>query len=355
MTVTKRSIQRLFMKNVIRLTSVVLIGFSSITGAEVSEDQWPAFLEQLKQQSLAAGIKQQTIDNVWPDLQLIPKVVSQDRSQPSRDKLTVEAYLQRVITPTRIEQGRKKYRENYQQINAIARDIGVEAKYLVALWGVESSYGRLLGKHHVPSALATMAYEGRRREFFSKEFIDALRIIEQGHISSKEMKGSWAGAMGQCQFMPSSFLRFARDGDGDGRADIWSNMADVMASSANYLRLNGWRAGEHWGRQVVVPDHQQFISFNNQKKNLNQWQALGVRRDDGSNLPVAEMNARLRIDENPAERVFLLYHNYDVFLRWNRSEFFATSVGYLADRIAFPPVMNTPQPDSLEVAAEPAP
>lgn len=310
----------------------------TVPEVELPESLWPKFKSELFEQAKQAGVSAEVIKVVENDLQLMPKLVVQDRTQPTRKTQTIESYLQRVITKQRIEMGRDKYSEHYQTVNRIADQFGVEPKYLMALWGVESSYGRLLGRHHVPSALATMAFEGRRREFFTKEFIESLRIIEQGHISSAEMKGSWAGAMGQCQFMPSSFIRYAADGDGDGKRDIWNNTADVLASTANYLKVNGWKSGQHWGRQVWVSDHAELLPHNDQSRALSEWQALGVRRDNGADLPSMNLNARLKISEDKTERVFLVYANYDVILRWNRSDFFATSVGYLADRIGFPAV-----------------
>lgn len=299
---------------------------------------WPAYRDALRAQALAAGISPATVDAVFADLTLIPRVVNHDRSQPHK-VMRHEEYLLKVINEQRIRMAREKFREHAALLAELEAKYGVDGKFIIALWGVESSFGRLTGKHHVPSVLATMAYEGRRREFFQKEFVASLRIIEQGHISSEAMRGSWAGAMGQCQFMPSIFFHFAADGDGDGHHDIWNNTADVLASIANYLHKNGWRRGETWGRQVRLTQALDLSAAQLQDaRALAEWQELGVRRDTGADLPARAMKAKLLLPDSEWERAYLVYHNYEVLLRWNRSRHFATSVGYLAERIGFPPV-----------------
>lgn len=302
---------------------------------------WPAYREQLRQLALQQGIAAETVTQVFASLQLLPRVVSHDRSQPHK-VLGHEDYLRKVITEQKIQMARTRFSEHAELLQRLEAEYGVEGKFIIALWGVESTFGRVTGKHHIPSALATMAYEGRRREFFQKEFFASLRIIEQDHISNEAMRGSWAGAMGQCQFMPSSFLNFAADGDGDGHKDIWNNTADVLASIANYLHKNGWRRGETWGRQVRLTEALSLSETQlREARALSEWQAMGVRRDTGADLPERELRARLLLPDSEWERAYLVYHNYDVLLRWNRSRHFATSVGYLAERIGYPP-MDTP-------------
>ena len=321
---------------------------SAVPGTPSNQDElaafiagWPAYREQLRRTTLAAGVAPATVEAVFAELKLIPRVVSQDRSQPHK-VMRHEEYLLKVINDQRINMAREKFREHAELLQQLEQKYGVEGKFIIALWGVESSFGRVMGKHHIPSALATMAYEGRRREFFQKEFIASLRIIEQGHIASKDMRGSWAGAMGQCQFMPTSFLHFAADGDGDGHNDIWGNTADVLASIANYLHKNGWRRGETWGRQVRLTQELELSAAElREAKALSDWQALGVRRDTGADLPDRKLPAKLLLPDSEWERAYLVYHNYEVLLRWNRSRHFATSVGYLAERIGFPPVTPT--------------
>jgi membrane-bound lytic murein transglycosylase B len=183
-----------------------------------------------------------------------------------------------------------------------------------------------------------MAYEGRREAFFKKELWHALTIVQEGHIDVANMKGSWAGAMGQTQFMPSSFMNYAIDYDGDGRKDIWNSMGDVFASAANYLKNAGWNDDVTWGRQVKLPDEfdleQAKLSI---KKPLSEWQALGIRSMDGSDLPQRDdIVAAVVIPDDRQGRVFLAYANYDALMRWNRSHYFVAAVGYLSDRIRFP-------------------
>ncbi len=184
------------------------------------------------------------------------------------------------------------------------------------------------------SSLATLAWDGRREAFFKSQLFDALRIIEQGHVSPAAFKGSWAGAMGQVQFMPSSFLKYAVDQDGDGRKDLWGNLADVFGSAANYLHQNGWREDQTWGRRVRVPDSLNSALFGLEtRKPLSAWQALGVRQLDGSPLPKADMQASLIRPDDVHGRSYLAYENYRVLRHWNRSPYFVVAVGTLADLI----------------------
>jgi len=228
-----------------------------------------------------------------------------------------------------------KHRELLEQIGA---EYGVQPRFIVALWGIETNFGSFTGGFDVVSALTTMAFEGRREAFFKKELWHALTIIQEGHIDVTHMKGSWAGAMGQTQFMPSSFMSYAIDYDGDGRKDIWNSMGDVFASAANYLKNVGWNDDVTWGRQVKLPDEfdieQAKLSI---KKPLSEWQALGIRSMDGSDLPKRDdVLAAVVIPDDRQGRVFLAYANYDALMRWNRSHYFVAAVGYLSDRIRFP-------------------
>jgi len=175
-------------------------------------------------------------------------------------------------------------------LEEVAQKYGVQARFIVAFWGIETDFGRITGGFPLVPALATLAYDGRRSAYFRKELLNALEILDGGHIAPKDMVGSWAGAMGQCQFMPSSFLNFAVDGDGDGRKDIWTNRKDVFASAANYLSRSGWKGDQTWGRQVRLPDgFDAKLADLDVRKTLAEWQGLGVRRLDGSDLPVRDL------------------------------------------------------------------
>ena len=206
----------------------------------------------------------------------------------------------------------------------------------MALWGIETNFGQHTGGFSVIAALATLAYDGRRSAYFRGELLNALRIIQEGHISAENMKGSWAGAMGQSQFMPSSFLSYAFDYDKDGKRDIWGTRKDVFASIANYLSSVGWRDDITWGREVVLPAGLDGKALSDKKtvKLMAEWQALGVRLPGGGDLPKRNLKSRLVVPDRGDGRAFFAYANYDNILKWNRSNFFAIAVGSLADQIA---------------------
>ena len=220
-------------------------------------------------------------------------------------------------------------------LNEIGQQYDVQPRFIVALWGIETNYGKNTGGYRIVNALATLAFDGRRSQYFRTELFNAFRILQEGHISPELMKGSWAGAMGQCQFMPSSFLRLAVDYDGDGRKDIWKTAADVFASAANYLSQSGWRGSQTWGRQVQLPG-----SFNNTdaslkiKKSLTSWQKIGVRRLNGRSLPLVDIQGSVVLPDGKGGPAYLVYENFRVIMKWNRSTYFATSVGLLADALA---------------------
>ncbi|VEA74027.1 Membrane-bound lytic murein transglycosylase B precursor [Serratia rubidaea] len=219
--------------------------------------QFPAYVEQLRSEALAQGLSQQTVDGAFANVHFVDRVIKSDRNQLEK-KITLDVYLQRVLSASKTRQGREMMRKYQPQLARATARYGVPERYIVALWAMESHFGKIQGKEDVVSALATLAFEGRREVFFRKQLLAALQIIEQGHVTAGQLKGSWAGAMGQSQFMPSSFLTYGADGDGDGRIDIWNNVDDVFASTANYLATEGWQAGSSWDgksncRQASAP------------------------------------------------------------------------------------------------------
>ncbi|MCC7049189.1 MAG: lytic murein transglycosylase [Alphaproteobacteria bacterium] len=303
----------------------------SRAGANAQDfDSW---LKDLRQDARGKGISQRTIDDSLAGLQPIDRVLELDRKQPEFT-LTFRDYLARVVNDARVEKGRKLLDENRALLEQVSRNYGVQQRFIVALWGIESDFGRLTGGFPVIAALATLAYDGRRSTFFRQELMNALRIIDQGHINVRSMTGSWAGAMGQSQFMPSSFLSFAVDYDGDGKRDIWTSLPDVFGSIANYLSKSGWNEEQTWGRPVSLPpgfpNDEATLSV---KKTLGEWNARGVRKMDGSPLPARDLMASV-IKPGDGEDAFLAYENYRVIMKWNRSQFFATAVGTLSDRLA---------------------
>ncbi len=316
--------------SLVTLCAITLLANSAHAGA--SFDQW---VTALKAEALQKGISQETVDSALANVKPIPRVIELDRKQPE-GKFTFAQYKKRVISDARIAQGRRLYKKHRADLEIAARKYGVPAQYLVALWGIETSYGNNTGGFNVVTALATLAHDGRRSKFFRTELINALKIIDDGHISAARMKGSWAGAMGQNQFMPSSFHAFAVDGNGDGQRDIWTTLPDVFASTANYLGKSGWKQDQRWGRAVKVPQGvSKSLTGRKQKKTLQQWKNMGITLPGGHPIPVVPgMKAALIAPDGLSGSTFLAYDNFDVIMKWNKSTYFATSVGLLADEIA---------------------
>ena len=314
-------------------TSIAGIGTEAAWAVAGSHD-WNAFIQGVRQEAVHSGIKGVTLDRSLAGLQPIPRVLELDRKQPERT-ITFEEYLQRVVTQGRIETARRKLGENRPLLDEIGRRFGVQPRFIVALWGIETDFGRVTGSFSVIAALATLAYDGRRSAFFRKELMNALRIVDEGHIRPEAMLGSWAGAMGQNQFMPSSFLSYAVDWDGDGRRDIWSSRADVFASIANYLSTVGWHGDQSWGREVRLPHNLDQAQVGLQVRHpLDFWQRSGLRRADGGELPVVRgMEASLVLPGGVEGPAFLVYDNFRTIMKWNNSTYFASAVGYLADGV----------------------
>lgn len=296
--------------------------------------EFATWVANFKEDAKRQGISQETLDKAFVGVKPIERIIELDRKQPE-GTMTFAQYKKRVISDARIAQGQRMYREHRELLDATAKKYGVPAQYIVALWGVETSYGNNTGGFSVVTALSTLAHDGRRSSFFRKELVNALKILDEGHISFENMKGSWAGAMGQNQFMPSSFHAYAVDGNDDGKRDIWTSLPDVFASTANYLGTSGWREDERWGRRVNVPK-----SFGEDKvglkikHDLSAWKKMGVTLPGGGELPVADgMKASLVAPDGLSGPTYLAYHNFGVIMKWNRSTYFATSVGILADAI----------------------
>lgn len=321
-----------------RLLSVML-GASLATSAFAQEKgTFEEYVAGLKEEARQQGISEQILTEAFKGVEYKPRAVTADRNQPEK-KLTLDEYIPRVVPDWKVKQAKKLHNKYYAELKRIGDEYGVQPRFIVALWGVESNFGRFTGNYRVIDALSTLAYEGRREAFFRKEALAALTILQQGHIAPDDMKGSWAGAMGQSQFMPSSFLNFAADGNGDGKKDIWDSEADVFASTANYLAKSGWDDKYTWGRQVKVP-HGISPDLQGREaekgKYLKEWSKLGVTRYDGRPLPQLDedIKAWLIMPDDENGRVYLVYNNYNVLMKWNRSYYFALAVSHLADRIA---------------------
>jgi membrane-bound lytic murein transglycosylase B len=321
-------------KSVLVAGAFVLLLMAPSQAQNQSFEDW---LVGLRAEARDKGIAESTLDAALTGIAPIPRVIELDRKQPEFT-LTFEEYLELVVPPARQSKARARLNEHNTILNEVGGAYGVQPRFIVALWGIETDFGRVLGGFDVIPALATLAYDGRRSAYFRSELLHALRILDEGHISVEEMKGSWAGAMGQSQFMPSSFNAYAQDYDGDGRQDIWATQADVFASAANYLKRVGWNDKLTWGRRVSLPETgaaspANAMALHDAKtwKGLGEWASLGVTRTDGTTLPDRNIEARLVLPDEADGPAYLVYRNYEAILKWNRSNYFAIAVGTLSD------------------------
>lgn len=313
------------------LKSIIYVSFFIFSYKAFSQNDFNTFLLKMSKEAEQKGVSTQIIKDFQKKSVFIPRVIELDRSQPEF-KLTLDEYLKKVVTSSRIKKANKKYNENKDILKKVSEYYGVQPRFLVSLWGIETDFGRLTGGFSVISALSTLAFEGRRHEYFKKELLNALTIINEGHISFDKMTGSWAGAMGQCQFMPSSFLNYATDWNKDGSKDIWNSKPDVFASAANYLKKVGWSNQLTWGRKVYLGNYNNKV---NDKKyvSLSDWTSSGILDENKNHLPKVNVKARLIIPKNYGEYGYLVYRNFDALLNWNRSNYFAIAVGKLSDTI----------------------
>jgi membrane-bound lytic murein transglycosylase B len=299
-------------------------------GPALAQPAFSDWLAAFKTEAATAGISAEVLAAALPDnLTANDRVVELDRRQPE-GRISMATYHERVVNDRRVSIGRERLIRHRALLNQVGAKYGVQPRFIVALWGIETSF---TGDFSTVRSLATLAHDGRRGEFFRRELLAALRIIGNGDITADTMIGSWAGAMGQVQFMPTSYERLAVDEDGDGRRDIWKTLPDVFGSAANYLKQVGWRNDITWGRPIQLPvGFDRDLADLDIRKTLPVWQALGVRRTDGTALPTRPLSTSLVIarEGRPA---FAVYDNYRALLRWNRSRFFATAVGLLSDRI----------------------
>ena len=313
--------------------SSILFGFLSSGSFAQEQQPFAEWLAELRTEALAQGISESLLDEALSTIEEpIPRVIELDQSQPEFVQ-TFSNYMNNRISQARIERGQALLEEHSELFSRIAREYGVQPHYLVSFWALESNFGDFTGGFSVLNALATLAYDPRRSGFFRNELLTALKILDAGHISVENMSGSWAGAMGQCQFMPSTFDRYAVDGDNDGRIDIWNSLPDIFASAANFLSKSGWRPDERWGREVMLPQVFDFTqSGTGIRKTVSEWNALGVKRADGSPLGNAALEGSIILPAGASGPAFLAYNNFRTTMVWNRSTYYAISVGHLADR-----------------------
>jgi len=298
----------------------------------VSEVSFPQCIDALQQQAKEKGLQENLI-SLLDDVNKVERVIRLDRNQPEFVQ-TFSGYFGRRVTDYRIQKGRELLAKYRPLLNQLTQKYGVPPQYLIAFWGLETNFGGYLGKIPTLDSLATLACDPRRKTFFTSELFTALELINQHDLDVSDMRGSWAGAMGHTQFMPSAYSRYAVDGDNDGRADLWNSIPDALTSAANFLNNLGWEAQLRWGREVKLPDGFEYTNLGlDQKLPLAHWRAVGVL--DVAERPLADVDieAALLAPSGKTGPQFLVYNNFNVIMRWNNSQFYALSVGHLADRI----------------------
>ena len=304
-----------------------------------------SWLAGMRAEALQKGIRPDVVEHLLTNVQPNRRVIKRDRSQ-AEFKLTLSIYRKRVVTPTNVAVGRKKGAKHRELLEAVAEKYGVQARFILAIWGIETRYGAVEADVPLVSSLATLAYDARRSKFFRRQLFSTLQMVNKGYIGADSLFGSWAGAMGQPQFMPSSYLAFAQDFDGDGMRDIWKNEGDVFASIANYLAKHGWNDNLTWGRRVTAPPS--LIASlgkpsrraapgcrarTSERKKLSEWQGLGVRRSDGTDLPDVDIAAALVLPDGSDGEAYVVYRNYAAIMAYNCAHLYAVTVGTLADII----------------------
>lgn len=298
---------------------------------------------RLQEQAITAGVSSKTASEVMSEVRHLARVIELDRRQPEFTT-TFADYLNRRVNDARVSKGRELLKEHQELLARVTRETGVPAPYLVAFWGLETNFGSYFGKMPVPSSLTTLACDPRRSTFFTEQLIAALRIIDEGAIPADQMEGSWAGAMGHVQFMPTVFLKHAVDADGDGRRDLWNSLPDAMMSAGRFLESMNWNGDYRWGREVLLPENFDYSLADGRRLPLKEWREMGITDAFGNALAREPIDAALVVPAGHRGPAFLAYDNFRVIMGWNRSEFYAIAVGHLADRIAGAGKLQNPPP-----------
>ena len=317
----------------IRTSLALLIASASINFAYANE-QFASCTAVLADKAKQEGVSQQTIDDVFPHLVHQDRVIELDRSQPEFVQ-TFPGYFSKRVTDWRTEKGKEMYAKHEELLHKLSDKYGVPPHYLLAFWGLETNFGSYKGKMPVLDSLATLACDKRRSKYFTQEFLVAVKLMEREKLQKEDMIGSWAGAMGHTQFMPSAYTHYAIDGDGDGQINLWASEEDALSSAANFLASLGWERSFRWGREVQLPENfdYQESGYKNRKP-LSEWNAQGLKKADGSALGEDDTTAYVIVPAGHNGPAFIAYKNFRVIMRWNNSEFYAIAVGVLADRIA---------------------
>jgi len=315
-----------------------------------SEDDFQRWIKDFKPQALEAGISSSTFDLAFADVKLNQRVLELDRRQPEFTR-TFWQYYAMTVTELRVERGQQLQRQHRNLLEQVAGRYGINEAYLLAFWGMETNFGRFTGNTPTIEALATLAYDPRRSAFFTEQLIYALRILEEGHLSLNQLKGSWAGALGHTQFMPSNYINYTVDGDKSGRKDLFNSLEDVFHSAGNFLNRLGWRAGQDWGYEVLLPDGFDYaLADGRTERSISEWATLGIIsvNQDIKHSIAPDTRAALLLPGDFRGPAFLVLHNFKVIKRWNNSNNYALAVGLLADQIRQQPglVAKAPADDA---------
>jgi len=307
--------------------------FPIIANAKIADEDFLQCKINLVKRAEAAGFSSYITETVIDDISPIKRVIALDKKQPEFTQ-TFEQYIRARVTDYHVRVGKEKLKQNEKLFDKLEKQYGVPRQYLVSFWGLETVFGKHKGKMSVLNSLATLACDERRSEFFTLELLNLFTLIETKQVSVEQLQGSWAGAMGHMQFMPTAFLKYAVDGDNDGKVDIWKSEVDALTTAANYLNQIGWQPKERWGREVKLPTNFAFdkVAFD-QYYPLNYFKQLGVHKTNNQALPVYDIEAELYLPSGYQGPAFLIYPNFNVIMTWNLSKSYALSVGILANKL----------------------
>lgn len=314
--------------------TVLLVSSPSMATETSTPQTFAQCKAQLHTKALTEGIDEKVVTAALKDIEHDANVIKYDRRQPEFSE-SFASYFNKRVNQWRVDKGRAMRKTHNKLLLELQAKYGIPPHYLISFWGLETNFGAYKGKMSIIRSLTTLACDQRRSAFFTEELMLALKLAQKEQLDTKQMLGSWAGAMGHTQFMPSAYLKYAIDGDGDGKVDLWNSIPDALTSAANFLQNLGWKRGFKWGREVSLGDDFGYhVSGIDQNKSLNDWSIAGVRRTNGKAMPKSDIAASLLVPSGHKGPAFLVYDNFHVIMRWNRSQFYAIAVGRLADRIA---------------------
>lgn len=341
-----------FMSACRRIASAMAVALMALTmtgcAAHAEAPPFADWLKEFRAEAQAKGISNDAVERALATVAPIERVLELDKRQPEF-MLTLWRYMDIYVPGARVEKGKEMLKKHAALLAEVEKKYGVPPRFLVAFWGVETDFGRNFGAFHMLSAVATLAYDARRADFFRQQLLSAVRLVERGDVPV-DVKASWAGAMGNMQFIPTTFEAYAVDWDGDGRRDLWNNLGDAFGSASNYLSRVGWEPDYTWGREVVLPaDFDLSLVGLHERKKLAAWQAMGVRSVGGGALPDADIDGSLLLPTGAEGPAFIVYQNFRTIMRWNTSELYALAVGHLADRLIGLPRLSIEKPENAQM------